>query len=45
MGRPMPAVFLGHGNAMNALHSNEWTKGRAAVRMPKPKAIVYVSAL
>ena len=46
MGKPMPAVFFGHGNPMNALQSNAWTKGWAAVgnSMPKPKAIVCVSA-
>lgn len=46
MGKPMPAVFFGHGNPMNALQSNEWTKGWTAVgnSMPKPKAIVCVSA-
>jgi 4,5-DOPA dioxygenase extradiol len=46
MGKPMPAVFFGHGNPMNALQSNAWTKGWAAVgnSMPKPRAIVCVSA-
>ena len=46
MGKPMPAIFFGHGNPMNALQSNAWTKAWAAVGngMPKPKAIVCVSA-
>jgi 4,5-DOPA dioxygenase extradiol len=42
----MPAIFLGHGNPMNALYDNEWTKtwrtiGRSMVR---PKAILCISA-
>jgi 4,5-DOPA dioxygenase extradiol len=42
----MPAVFFGHGNPMNALQSNEWTEGWAAVgeSIPRPKAILCVSA-
>ena len=42
----MPAVFFGHGNPMNALQSNEWTEGWAAVgqSMPRPRAILCVSA-
>src|SRR5271154_5007074 len=42
----MPAIFIGHGNPMNALQSNAWTAawetlGRA---IPRPRAIVAVSA-
>ena len=46
MATPMPAVFFGHGNPMNALQSNAWTEGWAAIGdgMPKPKAILCVSA-
>jgi len=42
----MPAIFFGHGNPMNALASNAWTKTWSAVgnNIPKPKAIVCVSA-
>jgi len=42
----MPAVFFGHGNPMNAVQSNEWTEGWAAVgrSVPRPKAILCVSA-
>ncbi|MGB9179909.1 MAG: 4,5-DOPA dioxygenase extradiol [Pyrinomonadaceae bacterium] len=42
----MPAIFFGHGNPMNALLSNEYTKGWAAIGagVPKPKAILCVSA-
>lgn len=42
----MPAIFVGHGNPMNALYNNEITKGweKLAQSIPKPKAIVCVSA-
>ena len=42
----MPAVFFGHGNPMNALHENAWTKGWAALgaALPRPKAILCISA-
>lgn len=43
---PMPVVFFGHGNPMNALFDNEYTRGWAAIgnSMPRPKAILAVSA-
>ena len=42
----MPAIFFGHGNPMNAVQSNGWTKAWATIgnTIPKPKAIVCVSA-
>jgi 4,5-DOPA dioxygenase extradiol len=42
----MPAIFFGHGNPMNALLSNGYTEAwrRIGVRMPKPKAILAISA-
>jgi 4,5-DOPA dioxygenase extradiol len=42
----MPAIFFGHGNPMNALADNEWTRGWKALgeSMPKPKAVLCVSA-
>lgn len=42
----MPAVFVGHGNPMNALARNGWTEGWTAVAgaIPRPKAILSVSA-
>jgi 4,5-DOPA dioxygenase extradiol len=42
----MPAVFFGHGNPMNALESNGWTEGWAAVgaSIPRPRAVLSVSA-
>src|SRR5437588_715982 len=46
MTNPMPAVFFGHGNPLNALVRNEWTEGWAAVgaALPRPKAVLCVSA-
>lgn len=46
MAKPMPAIFFGHGNPMNALQNNAWTKAWASIGngIPKPKAIVCVSA-
>jgi 4,5-DOPA dioxygenase extradiol len=46
MANPMPAIFFGHGNPMNALQRNAWTEGWAAIGtgIPRPKAIVCVSA-
>jgi 4,5-DOPA dioxygenase extradiol len=42
----MPAVFLGHGNPMNAVQSNAYTKAWAALGedIPRPKAILSISA-
>jgi 4,5-DOPA dioxygenase extradiol len=42
----MPAIFFGHGNPMNALADNEWTRAWHAIgeSLPKPKAILCVSA-
>ena len=42
----MPAIFFGHGNPMNALASNAWTDGWAAVgkEIPRPRAVLCVSA-
>jgi 4,5-DOPA dioxygenase extradiol len=42
----MPAAFVGHGNPMNALESNRYTRawrafGRA---VPKPRAVLVISA-
>jgi 4,5-DOPA dioxygenase extradiol len=46
MTKPMPAIFFGHGNPMNALASNAWTEGWAAIgaSVPRPKAVLVVSA-
>ncbi len=42
----MPSVFVGHGNPMNVLRTNQWTRGWAALgtSIPRPKAILSVSA-
>lgn len=44
--KPMPAIFFGHGNPMNALSSNAWTKGWAAIgdEIPRPRAVLSISA-
>jgi 4,5-DOPA dioxygenase extradiol len=41
-----PAIFFGHGNPMNALADNEYTRAWRAIgaSMPKPRAILCVSA-
>ena len=42
----MPVLFLGHGSPMNAIEENEFVKGfrKVAVKLPKPKAILCISA-
>ncbi|HVF30142.1 MAG TPA: 4,5-DOPA dioxygenase extradiol [Pyrinomonadaceae bacterium] len=42
----MPAIFFGHGNPMNALAENEWTRGWSAIgaSIERPEAILCVSA-
>jgi hypothetical protein len=42
----LPAVFFGHGNPMNALADNEYTRAwrRLGEEIGKPRAIVCVSA-
>jgi 4,5-DOPA dioxygenase extradiol len=42
----MPLLFLGHGNPMNALADNEWTRAWNAIgaNIPHPKAVLAVSA-
>ena len=46
MSTRMPAVFLGHGNPMNALLRNGYTEAWSKLgdRLPRPKAILCVSA-
>ena len=43
---PLPALFLGHGNPMNALQENAWTLSWAALgaSLPRPRAVLAVSA-
>jgi 4,5-DOPA dioxygenase extradiol len=46
MSSRIPAIFLGHGNPMNALAQNRWTDAWAALgrSIPRPRAIVSISA-
>jgi 4,5-DOPA dioxygenase extradiol len=46
MTKPMPAIFFGHGNPMNALASNDYTEGWAAIgaEILRPRAVLSVSA-
>ena len=46
MTKPMPAVFIGHGNPMNALLDNAYTRGWAAIgkEVPRPDAVLSISA-
>ena len=46
MAQPMPAIFFGHGNPMNAVQQNDWTKGWAMIgkSISRPRAILCVSA-
>ena len=46
MSDPMPAIFFGHGNPMNALQRNVYTTGWAALgaEIPRPGAVLAVSA-
>jgi 4,5-DOPA dioxygenase extradiol len=42
----MPALFLGHGNPMNAVQDNTWTRAWRSLgeTLPQPRAILAVSA-
>jgi 4,5-DOPA dioxygenase extradiol len=42
----MPVLFVGHGNPMNAIEDNVWSRGfrDLARALPRPKAILAVSA-
>jgi 4,5-DOPA dioxygenase extradiol len=42
----MPAIFFGHGNPMNALEKNKYTRAwtRIGKSLPRPKAILAISA-
>jgi len=46
MAKPMPAIFIGHGNPMNALASNGYTEAWAEIgrSVPRPKAVLCISA-
>lgn len=42
----MPALFIGHGNPMNAIEKNEFTETLSKIgsQLPLPKAIICISA-
>src|SRR5262249_18841874 len=46
MAQAMPTIFFGHGNPMNALQQNDWTKAWAMIgrSIPRPRAVLCVSA-
>jgi len=46
MSERMPAIFFGHGNPMNALAENKWTRGWAEIgrSIARPSAILCISA-
>jgi len=46
MSETLPAIFFGHGNPMNALADNSYTRGWRCIgaETPRPKAILSISA-
>src|SRR5881394_3831625 len=46
MSARLPALFLGHGNPLNALRANPWTRAWSALgaALPRPRAVLAVSA-
>lgn len=46
MSSPLPAIFFGHGNPLNALRRNSYTEAWASIGniLPRPRAILCVSA-
>jgi 4,5-DOPA dioxygenase extradiol len=46
MAQILPAIFLGHGNPMNALETNVYTERwtQIGLALPRPKAILAISA-
>lgn len=44
--KPMPVLFLGHGNPMNGIEENEFVAGFREIgrKIPKPKAVLCISA-
>src|SRR5689334_411197 len=43
---PMPALFVGHGNPMNAISDNEYVRGwrKVGASLPTPRALLCISA-
>ncbi|HEX7718818.1 MAG TPA: class III extradiol ring-cleavage dioxygenase, partial [Woeseiaceae bacterium] len=46
MTKRMPVLFLGHGNPMNALARNDYTRAWSAIgrAIPRPRAVLCISA-
>jgi len=46
MTETMPVIFLGHGNPLNALQTNAYTRAwtRIGTEIPQPKAVLSISA-
>ncbi|HEX7331038.1 MAG TPA: 4,5-DOPA dioxygenase extradiol [Pyrinomonadaceae bacterium] len=46
MAKPMPAIFFGHGNPLNALARNAWTEGWATIgkQIRRPRTVLCISA-
>ena len=46
MSAPLPAIFFGHGNPLNALLRNSYTESWTAIgnSLPRPRAVLCVSA-
>ncbi len=46
MSTRMPVIFFGHGNPMNAISKNDYTRGWSDLgsKLPKPRAILSISA-
>ena len=46
MNKPMPAIFVGHGNPMNAVLKNRYSEAWASIgqSIPRPSAVLCVSA-
>ncbi len=46
MSTPLPTLFLGHGNPMNALSANPYTEAwrRIGQQIPRPRSILCISA-
>lgn len=46
MNQRMPAIFIGHGNPMNAIQDTVWSRAwiELGKRLPRPRAILSISA-
>lgn len=46
IGSRLPSLFIGHGNPMNAVQDNAWTRARTGLgaALPRPSAVICISA-